>query len=368
MNEALTVAVMPQGSKQEPRAFAQAVLEWHSRHGRTDLPWQLDKTPYRVWLSEIMLQQTQVATVIPYYQRFLKTFPDLQSLADASIDQVLQHWQGLGYYARARNLHRAAQIIRDQHAGQFPQAMDQLTSLPGIGRSTAGAILSLACGQNWPILDGNVKRVLARCFQVAGWYGQGKTMKTLWQIAEQLTPASQTGEYNQAMMDLGAMVCVKTSPRCEVCPLTECCASFEQGTQTSFPEKKPPKPKPNKQTLMLLHRYQDRILLYRRPPTGIWGGLWSLPEVAGNEDIADWQSSYLADTKSPGEIKPDVLKHQFTHYSLDISLALIDLNKLPQKVADQNSIAFVAPSELPQYGLPTPVRKLLSMELSPNPY
>jgi A/G-specific adenine glycosylase len=192
-------------------------------------------------------------------------------------------------------------------------------------------------------------------------------MKALWQIAGQLTPTRQTGEYNQAMMDLGAMVCVKSNPRCEVCPLTDSCASYQQGTQASFPAKKPPKPKPNKQTLMLLHRYRDRVLLYRRPPTGIWGGLWSLPEVAANEEIADWQSSYLADTKIPDEIKTDVLKHQFTHYSLDISLAVIDLNKLPKKVADQESIAFVAPKDLSQYGLPTPVRKLLSMHLVPNP-
>ena len=245
---------MPSSPPLAPPDFARSVLHWYHRHGRNDLPWQLDKTSYRVWLSEIMLQQTQVATVIPYYHRFLDNFPDIQSLADASIDRVLQYWQGLGYYARARNLHRAAQIIRDEHAGQLPQQMDQLISLPGIGRSSAGAILSLACGQSWPILDGNAKRVLARCFQVRGWYGQSKTMKALWQIAGQLTPARQTGEYNQAMMDLGAMVCVKTSPRCEVCPLAHCCASFKQGTQSIFPEKQPPKPKPNKQTLMLLHR------------------------------------------------------------------------------------------------------------------
>ena len=353
------VAVMRQGSKQEPRAFAQAVLEWYSRHGRTGLPWQLDKSPYRVWLSEIMLQQTQVATVIPYYQRFLNTFPDIQSLADASIDQILQHWQGLGYYARARNLHRAAQIIRDQHAGHFPQQMDQLTSLPGIGRSTAGAILSLACGQGWPILDGNVKRVLARCFQVEGWYGQGKTMKTLWRIAEQLTPTSQTGEYNQAMMDLGAMVCLKSKPKCDACPLTPYCESYRHGTQASYPEKRPGKSRPQKQTLMLLHRYQQQVLLYRRPPSGIWGGLWSLPEVAGREEIGDWQSSHLACEKPPDEIKTNVLKHQFTHFNLDISVAVIDLDQLPARVADEDNIAFVTSSELPGYGLPTPVRNLL---------
>jgi len=339
--------------------YAQSVLDWYNEYGRRDLPWQLDKTPYRVWVSEIMLQQTQVATVIPYYQRFLKSFPDIQSLADASIDRVLQHWQGLGYYARARNLHRAAQTLRDEYDSQFPQQMDQVLALPGIGRSSAGAILSFASGQSWPILDGNVKRVLARCFQVEGWYGQSKTMNELWQIAGQLTPAKKTAQYNQAMMDLGAMVCLKSRPKCEVCPLTDCCASFKHNTQASFPAKKPPKSKPQKQTLMLLHRYQSRVLLYRRPPTGIWGGLWSLPEVAGNEAIADWQTKYLATTQAPYRIKKNILKHQFTHYSLDISLAVIEIQKLPRQIADQDNMVFVVVDQLPNYGLPTPVRRIL---------
>jgi len=328
--------------------FAQSVLHWFQQHGRSDLPWQLDKTPYRVWLSEIMLQQTQVATVIPYYLRFLKSFPNIQSLADASIDQVLQHWQGLGYYARARNLHRAAQIMRDEYGAKFPRQMDQVLALPGIGRSSAGAILSFAAGQSWPILDGNVKRVLARCFQVEGWYGQSKTMSELWQIAGQLTPAKKTDQYNQAMMDLGAMVCLKASPKCEVCPLTDCCASFKHNTQASYPEKKPPKRKQKKQTLMLLHRYQSRVLLYRRPPAGIWGGLWSLPEVDGDDGIGEWQQNHLACTQLPVQIKTNIVKHQFTHYSL-----------IPQQVADQDNMAFVTIDQLPDYGLPTPVKRIL---------
>jgi A/G-specific adenine glycosylase len=342
-----------------PLNFAQSVLDWYQQHGRSDLPWQLDKTPYRVWLSEIMLQQTQVATVIPYYARFLKGFPDIQSLANASIDRVLQHWQGLGYYARARNLHRAAQILHDKYGAQFPLAMDQVLALPGIGRSSAGAILSLAAGQSWPILDGNVKRVLARCFQVEGWYGQSKTMKQLWQIAEQLTPAQKTGQYNQAMMDLGAMVCVKTRPNCEVCPLAHCCASFKHNTQASFPEKKPTKTRPQKQTLMMLHRYQGRVLLYRRPPTGIWGGLWSLPEVEDKGDIGEWQLGHLACTQLPGQIKTNILKHQFTHFSLEISIAVIEMSELPRKVADEDNMAFVAMEQLPDYGLPSPVKRIL---------
>ena len=339
--------------------FAQSVLGWYHEYGRKSLPWQRNKTAYRVWLSEIMLQQTQVATVIPYYQQFLKSFPSIQSLADASIDAVLQHWQGLGYYARARNLHRAAQIMRDEHAAQFPQDMEQVMALPGIGRSTAGAILTFACNQSWPILDGNVKRTLARCFQVGGWYGQSKTMSELWQIAGQLTPAEKTAEYNQAMMDLGAMVCLKTRPSCEVCPLSGFCTSYKHNTQARFPEKKPPKSKPQKQTLMLLHRYQNRVLLYRRPPVGIWGGLWSLPEVAGNEAIADWQTNYLAATQEPNEIKKNILKHQFTHFSLDISLAVIEMQRLPQQVADEENMVFVKLDQLPDYGLPTPVKRIL---------
>ncbi len=224
--------------------FVPSVLDWYHQHGRRSLPWQLDKTAYRVWLSEIMLQQTQVATAIPYYRAFLKSFPTIEALADASIDRVLQHWQGLGYYARARNLHIAAQIMRDQYDAKFPQHIEQVMALPGIGRSTAGAILTFAWGQSWPILDGNVKRVLARCFEVEGWYGQSGTIKRLWQLAEQLTPVAQTDDYNQAMMDLGAMVCLKSKPKCEVCPITHFCESYKHNSQASFPQKKPTKLKP----------------------------------------------------------------------------------------------------------------------------
>ena len=339
--------------------FAQSVLEWYPEHGRQDLPWQIDKTAYRVWVSEIMLQQTQVATVIPYYLRFLKSFPSIQTLADASLDQVLQKWQGLGYYTRARNLHRAAQIIRDEHGARFPQEMQAVIALPGIGRSTAGAILSLAFDQSWPILDGNVKRVLARCFQVKGWYGQSETKNTLWRIAEQLTPKNKTAEYNQAMMDLGAMVCGKARPSCDVCPLLHCCVSFQQGTQASFPEKKPQKPKPQKQILMMLHRHQGRVLLCRRPPTGIWGGLWSLPEVDDDDGIGEWQQNNLAFTQLPTQVKTNILKHQFTHYSLDISLAVIEIQKLPRQIADEDNMVFVTVDQLPDYGLPTPVKRIL---------
>jgi A/G-specific adenine glycosylase len=346
--------------------FSNSVLTWFDLHGRTELPWQSNKTAYRVWLSEIMLQQTQVATVIPYYHRFLHSFPTIQALADASIDHVLQHWQGLGYYARARNLHRAAQIMRDEHQSEFPLDMTDVLALPGIGRSTAGAILTFACKQSWPILDGNVKRVLARCFEVEGWYGKAKTMAQLWQITEQLTPTTHADNYNQAMMDLGAMVCSKSKPDCDNCPLTASCQSFKNDSQHLYPEKKPKKAKPHKQTLMLLHRYQNQLLLYRRPPVGIWGGLWSLPEVESAQDLSEWQNQNLGYTQAPKAVETDLLRHQFTHFSLDISVAVIELDRLPARISDTADFEFIDQQSLHSYGLPTPVRKILALKLSAN--
>ena len=350
---------MSGNSAQRVVNFTEPVLDWYQQHGRKHLPWQMNITPYRVWVSEIMLQQTQVTTVIPYYQRFLKRFPDIASLANATIDEVLQLWQGLGYYARARNLHRAAEIIRDDFQGRFPQELVQVMALPGIGRSTAGAILTFACNQHWPILDGNVKRVLARCFRVKGWYGQSKTMNELWGLAERLTPQKNTDQYNQAMMDIGAMLCLKSAPKCQVCPLTQTCESYLHGMQTDYPEKKPKKLKPSRQTLMLLHKYQDQLLLWRRPPTGIWGGLWSLPEVSSRDEIDDWQRQHLSTTSPSQSIVDQILKHQFTHFSLDISLAIFELDRLPEKVSDNENMAFVAAEQLPEYGLPTPVKNIL---------
>ena len=339
--------------------FASRVLKWYQRYGRRDLPWQ-QQDAYRVWLSEVMLQQTQVSTVIPYYLNFIKHFPNIKQLADASIDEVLQHWQGLGYYARARNLHRAAQVVRDQHKGRFPKKFAALEALPGIGRSTAGAILSFAFGQRWPILDGNVKRVLARCFRVSGWYGQADTMHQLWYLAESVTPANQAPDFNQAMMDIGSMVCLKSKPKCEVCPLKKLCSSYLHHSQAEYPQKKPGKVKPHKHTLMLLHRFDDQLLLWRRPPSGIWGGLWSLPEIDEERAIELWQQSFLSISQAPKMIQENVIRHQFTHYSLDISLAIIELEQLPQKIFDSDNYAWVEIDNLASHGLPTPVRKLLS--------
>ncbi|MFZ9039105.1 MAG: A/G-specific adenine glycosylase [Gammaproteobacteria bacterium] len=340
-------------------SFARMVLNWYRRYGRHDLPWQRQDA-YRVWLSEIMLQQTQVSTVIPYYQNFIERFPSLGQLADADIDEVLQHWQGLGYYARARNLHEAARVIRDQHNGRFPRTFDAVAALPGIGRSTAGAILSFAFGQRWPILDGNVKRVLARCFRVPGWYGQSDTMKQLWYLAESVTPAQQAPDFNQAMMDIGSMVCLKSKPKCEACPLKKLCSSYLHHSQAEYPQKKPSRAKPHKHTLMLLHRLGDQILLWRRPPSGIWGGLWSLPEVDDEHAIELWQQSFLSMAQAPRVIQDSVIRHQFTHYSLDISLAIIEMEQLPEKVSDEENYVWVDIEALANHGLPTPVRKLLA--------
>ncbi len=340
-------------------AFAGLVLAWFRRYGRRDLPWQ-GQNAYRVWLSEVMLQQTQVNTVIPYYRAFLQSFPSIKRLADASIDDVLQHWQGLGYYARARNLHKAAQIVRDRHQGRFPRDFDAVVALPGIGRSTAGAILSFAFGQNWPILDGNVKRVLARCFRVPGWYGQSDTMKQLWYLAESITPAENTADFNQAMMDIGSMVCLKSKPKCEACPLKPMCSSYRHHSQAEYPQKKPAKARPHRHTLMLLHRCGDSILLWRRPPSGIWGGLWSLPEVDDRAAIELWQQSFLSTSQAPQSIQENVIRHQFTHYSLDISLAVVEMERRPRRVSDSDNYAWVEIGDLASHGLPTPVRRLLA--------
>ena len=259
--------------------FAERLLDWFDDHGRKDLPWQRGINPYRVWISEIMLQQTQVQTVIPYYERFMQSFPDLQSLADADIDAVLQHWSGLGYYARARNLHKAAGAIRDNFAGEFPTAFDDVVELPGIGQSTAGAILAIAGNQRHAILDGNVKRVLARHAAVAGWPGKTDVSKQLWALAEARTPQQRVADYTQAIMDLGATLCTRSKPNCAACPVASDCAARIADDVAAYPGRKPKKAKPLRQTTMVIAVNGAAVFLQRRPPVGIWGGLWSLPEV-----------------------------------------------------------------------------------------
>lgn len=306
-------------SKSSEKKFSQSVLQWFNQHGRKDLPWQQHKTPYRVWVSEIMLQQTQVTTVIPYFERFMQRFPRLLDLADASNDSVMRRWAGLGYYARARNLHRAAIMIRDQYGGEFPIDFEAVLALPGIGRSTAGAILSLACGQTQSILDGNIKRVLARVYMIDGWPGQASVVNQLWDKAIALTPKTKVAEYNQAMMDLGATCCTRSRPHCNDCPVSKTCLAKRQGCQAEYPAKRPKRDMPVKQAAFLMLVNKDNaVLLEQRAPSGIWGGLWSFPELKPNQSIRQWCRSHLAVEVIKQQAWP-IRRHTFSHYHLDIS-------------------------------------------------
>lgn len=334
-------------------AFADRVLEWFDACGRKDLPWQTDPTPYRVWISEIMLQQTQVATVIPYYLRFMDRFPDVTGLAGAPEDDVLHRWSGLGYYARARNLHAAAKIIRDTFNGEFPQDFEEVAALPGIGRSTAGAILSLSQGQRHAILDGNVKRVLARHAAVEGWPGSAAVTKRLWRIAENRLPAARFDAYNQAMMDLGATVCTRGKPRCGECPVATDCIARKTGSQSGFPGRKPRVTLPEKNVDMLLLEHRGRVLLQKRPPAGVWGGLWSLPEAHAADD---WLATHY-----PGAVVCrhfEVLTHTFSHFRLHIRPVHARLECAPPNVSDGESGWYPA-GALPVLGLAAPVRRIL---------
>ncbi len=298
--------------------FAGRLLAWYRGNGRHDLPWQRPRTPYRVWLSEIMLQQTQVATVIPYFERFVARFPDVATLARAPLDEVLHHWSGLGYYARARNLHAAARHVVNECGGSFPATLEGLAALPGVGRSTAGAILSLAFGRRAPILDGNVKRVLARYFAVPGWSGKTAVANALWAHAEALTPHDDVAEYTQAIMDLGATLCTRTQPGCARCPFAGDCRAHLAGTETDYPGRKPKRDKPQRAVTMLLLYAGRDVLLERRPPSGIWGGLWGLPEFDAAAAIAGWCQNAFGTAAALGEPWP-VLRHSFSHYDLDIT-------------------------------------------------
>ncbi len=339
-------------------SFSTNVQRWFASNGRKDLPWQRDPTPYRVWISEIMLQQTQVATVIPYYLRFMESFPTAHALADAHIDGILHHWSGLGYYARARNLHKAATIIRDQFAGEFPSSFDDVIGLPGIGRSTAGAILALSRDERHPILDGNVKRVLARYHAVAGWPGKSAVSQTLWQLADQHTPAENVAAYTQAMMDLGATICTRTRPRCSDCPLAATCAAHASGRETEFPGRRDRKAKPLKKTQMILIHAGKSVFLERRPPSGIWGGLWSFPEIDLQEDASSWCEEKL--NASPVDTQQwATVRHSFTHYDLNIEPTAVRVAKLSRTVADSIDHIWYEFESSQQIGLAAPVAHLI---------
>jgi len=347
-----------------PAELASSVLDWFDRYGRHDLPWQRDPTPYRVWVSEIMLQQTQVGVVIPYFERFMASFPTLADLAAAELDAVLAHWSGLGYYARGRNLHRAAVLIRERHDGVFPDDFTAVERLPGIGRSTAGAILSLAFGQRHPILDGNVKRVLTRVFGVDGWPGQSAVLAELWRLAEYCLPQTRAGAYNQGMMDLGAKLCTRTKPDCARCPLAEGCIARLTGRQRELPKPRPRRDLPTRTvTLLAILDPSDAILLERRPPAGIWGGLWGLPETgvpaSDVESIADWCHLQLGVRPKRVERLAERL-HTFSHHHLRIEPVRIELGAFPSQVRDRADWYWATGDRLGKLGLPAPIAQILA--------
>jgi A/G-specific adenine glycosylase len=340
-----------------PAQFSSAVLAWYEQHGRKDLPWQQEVNPYRVWVSEIMLQQTQVSTVRAYFERFMHSLPDVQALAAAPADEVLHLWTGLGYYSRARNLHKAAQIIVSQHDGELPRCTRQLTELPGIGRSTAGAIASLSMGLRAPILDGNVKRVLARYSAQAGYPGEARVAERLWALAEELTPQQRIDHYTQAMMDLGATLCTRSQPDCPGCPLRSGCRANLLGRQADFPQPKPRKALPRKRTLMpvLLNR-DGAVLLYRRPASGLWGGLWSLPELEHSGQFQALAIQHALQLQEPRELEH--LSHTFSHFQLAIEPWLIPVEQSAGAVAEADWLWYNLANP-PRLGLAAPVQKLL---------
>lgn len=345
--------------------YAKRLLDWYDRHGRKALPWHLDRTAYRVWLSEIMLQQTQVATVIPYFERFTRRFPDVKSLAEAALDDVIQYWAGLGYYARARNLHRAARLVVDQHQGEFPASLEALCALPGVGRSTGAAILAQAYGKPAAILDGNVKRVLARYHAVEGWPGRSSVLGRLWEHAEAHTPRDLPPErmqaFTQASMDLGALICTRRRPACGECPHQSVCAAHLQGNPEKYPEPKPKKIMPEKSTWLLwLEDCRGRLMLERRPPVGIWGGMWSLPEADAGLDAEDLpahcQRVLGLTCEAPERLAG--FRHTFSHYHLHVQPVRLTVTG-SIGTADNASYAWSLPSEAVERGLPAPVRKVI---------
>ena len=338
-------------------SFAEQLLIWFDQHGRNHLPWQKNRTGYRVWVSEIMLQQTQVVTVIPYFERFMERFPAVKDLAEANIDEVLSLWTGLGYYSRARNLHDSAIVIAEQHQGNMPKNIDALIALKGIGRSTAGAILSQAYNEPGIILDGNVKRLLTRLHAIEGWPGQSKIDKQLWQIATELTPNQRNADYTQAIMDMGATICKPKQPLCVACPMHARCQAFALDRVASIPTPKPKKVLPHKTiSVLLLKNQQGQTLLEQRPSKGIWGGLWSLPEFVNLKAL----QSQLALDGLPTNTRPITpIKHVFSHYKLTIEPHLLVLSNTLQKISENNRSQWYDSQQLHTIGLATPIKKLL---------
>lgn len=342
--------------------FQQALLAWFDTHGRKTLPWQQNKNPYRVWVSEIMLQQTQVSTVIAYFERFMQRFPDLDTLAAATEDEVMHYWTGLGYYSRARNLHRTAKII--QQNGHFPDDLIELEKLPGIGRSTAGAILAIAFQKKATILDGNVKRVLARFHAIQEWPGEKKVIDQLWNFAEDYTPTRRIADYTQAIMDLGATICIRGKPQCSVCPLQKKCLAHSLGIESTLPHPKPRKVLPIRETMLLiLRKNEENVLLLKRPPIGVWAGLWSLPEISGTATEKEIKKfcakNFNFDIKNMKF--SERFRHTFSHFHLDILPVEIFVKPTEKyKVMTAEQQIWYNLREPATVGLPAPIKLLLS--------
>ena len=359
--------------------FQHRLLTWFDKHGRHDLPWQSPRSAYRVWVSEIMLQQTQVATVIPYFERFMSRFPTLEALATAPQDDVLHHWTGLGYYARARNLHKAAQVAMEEHGGELPtESVETLMALPGIGRSTAGAIIAQSTGRQAAILDGNVKRSLTRLHAgcratfflagpVAGWPGKPAVERSLWALAEYFTPTTRLADYTQAMMDFGAMLCKRSNPDCSICPFSDVCRAYAQGEPQRYPVSKPKKATPTRETIMLMLRDpQGRVWLEQRPPSGLWGGLWSLPQFERHSELNDWLED---NTKAPERHAAlPSFTHTFSHFKLVITPQPVTCERIS---GVRESGVWYDVNHPPALGLAAPVKSLLSqlapLTLDPTP-
>jgi A/G-specific adenine glycosylase len=337
--------------------FARRLVAWQRTHGRHDLPWQGSRDPYRIWVSEIMLQQTQVSSVIPYFQRFMSRFPDVAVLAAADEDDVLGHWSGLGYYARARNLHRAARLIADVHGGAFPREAARIAELPGVGRSTAAAVAAFAFGERGAILDGNVKRVLARWLGVRGWPGDPSVQASLWREAENLLPPTDIEAYSQGLMDLGSQVCTRSKPACDACPVKADCRALRDGLTGVLPEPRPRKPLPQRETGLLILARAGEVMLEKRPPTGIWGGLWSFPELTLDEDpstASDLRYGARIDTPRP----LPAVEHGFTHFRLTLRPWHAQVVALSLR-ANEPGLVWLSLADAAAAAVPAPIRKLL---------
>jgi A/G-specific adenine glycosylase len=331
------------------------ILEWYQHSGRKTLPWQQEITPYRVWLSEIMLQQTQVATVIPYFNHFVIKFPTINALAKTDINEVLYLWSGLGYYARARNLHKTASEIIEKYQGIFPDRFSDIVALPGIGRSTAGAILSLALEKKYAILDGNVKRLLTRYYAIGDWPGNKKTEKRLWELSESILPNVSIRNFNQALMDLGALICTRSKPRCSVCPLSPKCMAYSLGDWKKYPGKRIQKVKPERKSWFLLLQLGHRVWLRQRSLSNLWGGLFCFPEFSGEDNLMNWLNKHDISTKI---VSWQTTRHAFSHFNLNVTPVHLVLPFHPVKITKVGGLWYDL-KDPPNVGLATPTIKLL---------